>query len=678
MLALTELHGAMLLKLADSSLTEEDARSLGLTVYSGQGLTSLLPNTPPQGGFQIPYHDLRGKRTKFFRFRYLEFTTTNTKKGRPQRYTQPGGTSPELYFAPLVPWLDLSLDPTVKLYLTEGELKAACACKFGYPTLGLGGVWNFKSKKHGQLLLPAFHAFAWENREVVLMFDSDALHNPSVIAAENTLAKELTRLGARVSILRLPALQDGKTGVDDYLTQMGKDAFDHLLSTSARSPWRMNACLHALSEEVVVIKNPVHVLRYAGFQSMTFNEFQMLYAPTKFVEMSQATLTAPAKPIKRDPPKEWLEWPCRPSLERIGYHPGQPRVHETTDRDGNVQHELNAWPGWGCEAKKGSVKPWTDLLNFLVRKEPQYARWLEQWFAYPIQHPGAKLYSAVMMWGLEGGTGKTLLGETMKAIYGDNFTLIDDNDLSSTFNSWAKHKQFALGDEITKNESHGLANKLKGLITRTSIRINEKGLKQYTIEDRINYYFTSNHADALFINDKERRYFVMEIIGGPLADEFYATYDLWYKSPEGAAALRYHMEHLDLTGFNPTAAAPRTESKADMVEMSHGDLHSIAVLLRDDPQTLIHCNGIPTSQNLWTSTELFDTLTKLELLPRGTSQIGLTKAMKNVGLRQLNHGQPITIALGKTVRLWAVLNRAELERASNSRIISLYHKERKS
>ena len=33
MLALTELHGAMLLKLADSSLTEEDARSLGLTVY---------------------------------------------------------------------------------------------------------------------------------------------------------------------------------------------------------------------------------------------------------------------------------------------------------------------------------------------------------------------------------------------------------------------------------------------------------------------------------------------------------------------------------------------------------------------------------------------------------------------------------------------------------------------
>ena len=32
-------------------------------------------------------------------------------------------------------------DPTVTIIITEGEKKAACACKHGLPTIGLGGVF---------------------------------------------------------------------------------------------------------------------------------------------------------------------------------------------------------------------------------------------------------------------------------------------------------------------------------------------------------------------------------------------------------------------------------------------------------------------------------------------------------------------------------------------------------
>jgi hypothetical protein len=49
------------------------------------------------------------------------------------------------YFPRNYNWAAWLKSPEKRLYITEGEFKAACGCKFGFATVGLGGTENFKS-----------------------------------------------------------------------------------------------------------------------------------------------------------------------------------------------------------------------------------------------------------------------------------------------------------------------------------------------------------------------------------------------------------------------------------------------------------------------------------------------------------------------------------------------------
>jgi hypothetical protein len=64
------------------------------------------------------------------------------------------------------------------------------------------------------LALERWRYIGVEGREVMIVFDSDVVHNPEVGVAERRLAEFLKSMGARVRIVRLPG---HRTGLDDYL-----------------------------------------------------------------------------------------------------------------------------------------------------------------------------------------------------------------------------------------------------------------------------------------------------------------------------------------------------------------------------------------------------------------------------------------------------------------------------
>ena len=238
----SDLKVAMMSKLAESALTADDARALGLVACTAQDAAA-LDLSKHFAGFKIPYFDLDGEQTEFYRYRYLESTKTGfatLTNAKPQRYAQPAGSVNELYLPPLATgttWRTIADNPAIPLVITEGELKAACATKKGFPAIGLGGVWNFKPKDAA--LLPMFDQFAWDGRTVHICYDSDAVTNAKVKKAESTLAKELALLGARPFVVRLPFVeQDGnsKTGLDDYLLIQGAKPFKALLEQA--SEWQ--------------------------------------------------------------------------------------------------------------------------------------------------------------------------------------------------------------------------------------------------------------------------------------------------------------------------------------------------------------------------------------------------------------------------------------------------------
>ncbi len=111
-------------------------------------------------------------------------------------------------------------NPTIPLFITEGQKKADSLASQGACAIDLLGVWNFKGRNEfgGTTILADFDFIAWENRLARIVFDSDVMYKPSVRLALERLTEILQRKGATVSAIYLPNHPSGvKWGVDDWL-----------------------------------------------------------------------------------------------------------------------------------------------------------------------------------------------------------------------------------------------------------------------------------------------------------------------------------------------------------------------------------------------------------------------------------------------------------------------------
>ena len=169
-------------KLATSGLTMDDAKLLHMQCLGSQQTSRLHPSFKQLCSLKISYLGPDGEplpdwheADPFYRLRYLEtptdFDAVTQKK--PVRYVQAPNTAPVAYYPQNFDgWVDLCMNPDEPLIITEGELKAAKACKEGFPTLGLGGVYNWRSNRLGIEWLPSLAPIEWRKRNVYLCLDS--------------------------------------------------------------------------------------------------------------------------------------------------------------------------------------------------------------------------------------------------------------------------------------------------------------------------------------------------------------------------------------------------------------------------------------------------------------------------------------------------------------------------
>lgn len=652
-------------KMASSGLTTATVKKLRYEVLEAKQIAAL--KMPPCIGFKIPYFGLDGALTDFYRIRYLE----STKKGfaaltnkKELRYVQPKATLNELYMPPLLDWQKIAKDKKIPLIITEGELKAAAGCQAGFATIGLGGVWNFRSAEHNLRLLPMFEELELEDRVIVILYDSDSVTNPKVMKAENALAKELMHEGADVKIGRIAVDAPHKNGLDDVMVAYGKERVRKILDGSvAYGPCQS---LFQLNEEVCYVRNPGLILRLDNLQRMAPRAFTehayatRIYTETQVVETKKGAST---KMVEKSAAKEWMKWPHRSEVEKVTYAPGQPRV---------INEQLNVWPGWGVEPKEGDVSPWHGLLTWIFGGDTDAQSWFEKWCAFPIQNPGTKLYQSVVMWGIYHGTGKTIIGYTLSKIYGQNATEIKDGNLQETHNEWAENRQFVMGDEITGGDKRGVADRLKSMVTQREIRLNPKYVPSYTVPDCINYYHTSNHPDSFFLEDNDRRYFVWEVKGKPLEREFYKRYADWMNG-QGPSHLFAYLLSLDLAGFDPAGTAPMTFSKSEMINSAKSDLAGWVSMLKEDPDMVLAIDGTKFGYSLWRSEDLLK-IYDPNMRTRVTSN-GLARELRRAGFDRVHSGMCCRSLTGH-IRLWAVRNIDRYTTMKGDDIGKLYDAER--
>ncbi len=629
------LKKLMLADLVRSGLSDRDAKGLRCAPLSAIECGKLTGHKA--AGYRLPYFDLKGKALPFYRVRFFDPPVPFGAK-KPQRYWQPPNTLPAFYLPPTLDWGAIAKNPELPLLITEGEKKAAAGCLNELATIGLGGVWSWRSKKSQLVAIPDFDAFEWRQRTVLIVFDSDANEKEGVQQAMRMLALHLIKLGAFPYALKLPSSDPSiKVGLDDYLLANGPAKLRELPQSPlagllADALWQMN-------NELAYVKNSHAVYQFETGALLKQDALcKMAYANrivTEFNDRGQA--------VEKNVAGAWLKWQHRRTHRNLVYAPGEEAITEAND--------INLWKGWGIEPAKGDITPWAELIEFMFKGSPQHKRWFLQWCAYPLQYPGTKLYSAVVFFSLGHGVGKSLIGLTLGKIYGDNFSAITEEHLQGGFNDWSVNKQFVLGDDVTGSDKRREADKLKVMITREQVTIDIKYQPKYDVEDRINYLFTSNRPDAFLLDNQDRRYFIMEIEGAPLPEEFYKKYDRWYRDPAGPAALFYHLKtNIDVKDFNPRAPAPITEAKREMIELSRSDLDAWVDQIVHDPESALRLDGVPIRRDLWTVQEL-----RALYDPDGrqrTTMIALSKSLRRAGLKPL----PTTLRDGTPKKLWPVRN----------------------
>jgi len=636
---MTNIRELMLADIARSGLDDKDAKLLHMS-------TAPHKLKPAIAGYTIPYFDTQGRKTKFYRVRYVESTNTGFAAlagKKTLRYAQPPGTVNEVYLPPYIDWKEY-LAGKLPIIFTEGEKKSAAATKNDLPTIGLGGVWCFMSTRAQAPLLPIFDEINLKDRMVYICYDSDAATNPDIVVAEYTFAKRLTERGAVVMIARIPSVKGAKVGIDDYLLKYDAAKFRrNILNRSIE--FDTSHELHHLNSEIVYLRKLGIIYDHVHEMRVSAASFVQHTHSNRFIDVVTYTKEGDAKMVRKSAAKMWLEWEHRAELQGMTYAPGQPSITDSG--------ELNMWSGWGVQAAtKGDVSPWKELLDVLFGDQHKSRLWFERWCAYPIQNPGCKMASAVLMWGASQGTGKTLCGHTLMNLYGDNATEVKDSDLEDASFTWAENKQFVLADDITGQNNRKLANKFKTMITQKTLHINQKYIPRYSVPDLINYYFTSNDPDAFYMDDKDRRNFVHEVLVDRLPDDLRRRYVAWMNSREGMEALFYYMLNMDLGDFDPQAAALHTEAKGDMTHISKSELGTWVAQLRDHPDSVIagRMRG-----DLFTAEELhmlFD--------PTGTKRASpnaLARELKRSGFSRIARSGGAGVRVnGRQLRLYVVRN----------------------
>ncbi len=296
---------------------------------------------------------------------------------------------------------------------------------------------------------------------------------------------------------------------------------------------------------------PRYALVYAGGGAVFDRQEHCLLALT---DMRNAC-------IRADLHKAWMEHPERDIVrqEEIGFDPA--------DTDPSIT--CNLWGGWPTEPKAGSCERLLDLLQYMCsgeRNSRELYEWVLRWVAYPIQHPGAKMKTTVVIHGGQ-GAGKNLFFEVVMSIYGRYGRILDQDALIDKHNDWASRKLFLIADEVVA-QAHRFEhkNKLKTLITGTWIRINPKHIAAYDEANHVNLVFLSNESMPVVLEEDDRRHCV---IWTPpkKAKDYYAAV-LAEIEAGGIAALHDYLLHLDLGDFHPGTEPPDTLAKRDLVALA--------------------------------------------------------------------------------------------------------------
>jgi hypothetical protein len=234
------------------------------------------------------------------------------------------------------------------------------------------------------------------------------------------------------------------------------------------------------------------------------------------------------------------------------------------------------------EADQTAVARVRRHLSFLLA-DPRAEAILLSWMAHNVRHPGKKIRWAPLLKGTQ-GDGKTALAEMLRSAMGaENVRNVSNKDIHSDFSGWAMGAAVAVVEEVRAigHSRHDVTDALKPFVTNVTVSVTAKGQDSVTVPNTQNYLLLTNHADALPLDEADRRYFVLfsrfvtsAALAAAVAVEGEGYFDRLFKAIYGhPGALRAWLLEAPMhPEFDPDGRAPDTEAKQQLIRDGRSDM----------------------------------------------------------------------------------------------------------
>lgn len=257
----------------------------------------------------------------------------------------------------------------------------------------------------------------------------------------------------------------------------------------------------------------------------------------------------------------WVTHPLRDQIDqdKLVFDPA-----EKVDLDTHI----NMFTGIKTKPKANiqAAAPIFQLVSHLCNGDKQSYKFLLDWIAYPLQFPGSKMASAILMHSETHGSGKSLLfEECVKSIYSEYGATLGQHQLESQYTDWRSKLLFALFEEIfSRDQKYSHTGTIKHMITGKTHRIEKKFVSGWEESNFMNAVFLSNEIQPFPLEPSDRRFLVIwprTKLSQELNDEVVEAL-----KNGGMEAFYYELLQRDLSDMTTHTEPPVTEAKRFLID----------------------------------------------------------------------------------------------------------------
>jgi hypothetical protein len=211
-------------------------------------------------------------------------------------------------------------------------------------------------------------------------------------------------------------------------------------------------------------------------------------------------------------------------------------------------------------------------------------RYILSWLSRIVREPWNKTGVVLVVYGTE-GCGKNVITEFLtRKVLGSGCAIEGEgvDELVNKFNNSLQGKVLYVANEIplVKDEFNTTFEKLKNVITGSSLRIEQKGKDSYEVDNLLNIIATTNNSYSFKISKMDRRYLPFEVNNSKRGNlqYFKDLYDCLNNDDVACNVMKYLLDYEGVV-LHPI---PMTALKEEMADRSMNSLERFFQYLKDE------------------------------------------------------------------------------------------------